>query len=936
MVRGLKSFALVVFCGALTLVAAGCHGHAGEFIAPPLSSGSGNVALNGTTAVLPTPTSLPYTTALSMTNAEILDGTMVTVSGGTALPSNLPQVKFRQSTPAVARQAAPPSTQLLEYVAITPSRHVVGVDGLTMTVSVPASRLAPAGFHYWAMLCLTDLGDNDCKAWDGPFGPATVNTSGSTANVSVLVPIPVFPGGGTHTVAIYAVPDGTAISQAPQSDYTSFVTKENDPTGKTKDLAIHFSVNGGASTPWTANGLAYGNASIGQNGSNEPLDVSEQQTWTKDLPLIRGMGANAIRVYNASPNAPAIPPSGSLSLDQFLTAAYLGSGNPQNVYVILGSMMGAPGNNPKTKCSGTTYTPSPANGGGLDYLSCYEKTTYVSWVTYYTWLARHYGGNPAVLGFTLGNEINTADDEVNAGFWKQLSNMTTAIRNAMLSKGYKGQKLVFFSAVNDMNTPTSGATVAMAKGENIMQTVLFPTTKIGGFDVWGYDVYDGPQFGCATGNCFFTDVQSYTSRPVTFLEFGAQASYHPTPGATPTPMPPANVIAIPLPHVTASPDAYPCTSAFPITSLPTMEDVVTFYGCGQVNLDQYNVSAGAHGAADVMSGGFVFEFIDEFFKQGGGVCLYFHCASTANSGYLQTENSNGNLFYDDEAYLGLMSVGYGGVAHAPAPAGSGTDTRTPRETYCWFQNHWTGTFAAPCQAQVRFVNGTVGASTASLTWSIDGASQSPVAQQAISAYAVLPAGPPRTHTVSYGSGSCQTPALLASSRTTVVLAGNSSMGYSCQIFDEPEVTNTGVYAVFHNAAAAYASATSNALYPYASYALPGSAGGNPLQYPTGLGQAVTFGGPAVLFGYPIPTVGYANDNQYGVGTAFQVYSTPSQQRPFNSLATFLPSSADPTDIKDYIPSTAGAMGYSGADANVALFILDNGNGGVSLIGTFTP
>jgi hypothetical protein len=158
------------------------------------------------------------------------------------------------------------------------------------------------------------------------------------------------------------------------------------------------------------------------------------------------------------------------------------------------------------------------------------------------------------------------------------------------------------------------------------------------------------------------------------------------------------------------------------------------------------------------------------------------------------------------------------------------------------------------------------------------------------------------------------------------------------------VTNTQVVAVYHHAAALYANANgNNPLYALYSYALPASA----IQYASGLGfQKIYFGGPAVLFDY-LPIAGYNNNTQYGSGIALEVNSAgqfgPNNGQPVATLASFTPVSADPANTGDYMPSTSGGQGLtpnsynlSGADANVALFVVDNGAGGVSLIGTFTP
>ncbi len=175
-----------------------------------------------------------------------------------------------------------------------------------------------------------------------------------------------------------------------------------------------------------------------------------------------------------------------------------------------------------------------------------------------------------------------------------------------------------------------------------------------------------------------------------------------------------------------------------------------------------------------------------------------------------------------------------------------------------------------------------------------------------------------------------------------MLTGNgSSVPYACQIFDEPEVNNTTASAVYHNAAAVYAATSAKqTLYAYYSNAAaPGPLYATGLGYtPIVLGTAATLGGAATLFdGLDLnyPPMGWTNPN----GAAFEINTSPTQMTAQNApqLATVFPSSVDPADTNNYMPNAVSqSQQYSGLDANMAIFVVDNASGGLTLLGTFTP
>ena len=122
-----------------------------------------------------------------------------------------------------------------------------------------------------------------------------------------------------------------------------------------------------------------------------------------------------------------------------------------------------------------------------------------------------------------------------------------------------------------------------------------------------------------------------------------------------------------------------------------MNDLVVYYSCSQQTAETYYTTNAASAPYNVNSGGFIFEFTDEYYKAGGPPCWLYQCPGTANvytdAGPLYTVNLNPAVNYLDSAYFGLMAIGPG------TP-----NTRTPRQSYCWYAKHWTGSYPQGCPA----------------------------------------------------------------------------------------------------------------------------------------------------------------------------------------------------------------------------------------------
>lgn len=589
------------------------------------------VTMNGTTAVIPVPSSAPYSTTISLGTADVVPNTSFTTTITSTLPSGLPLLSVGRRTQAIGSQAT-----ILEYIQLTPTADIAGTGGYSVNATIPTSYVQ-AGSHFWAQACLTPEDATTCNTWLGPFGPATVTSSGATSSLAVTIPLDALAGTLSHTIAVYSISD-TVSASPPPSQNTVWTTNGRQ-----------IQVNG---TPFFVRGVAYS-----PNWNNvcclgSPLGAAQQATWTSDLSQWRSMGINAIHVYNVAPTTTS-------NLDPFLTAAVSG-GSP--IYVMLEWYFAAPG---LYACNNIPAYPS-SNG---QY--CYTVATLNQIRVKYQNLASRWGGYPALMGFVMGTEWNglSASNFSNA-LWDELSKISHATRRGLGAN----KKLLATGLVDD---GTGGALPTIVSGQNAMSVSSTPVPQPYDIDVWGYDVYRGPGQGggCPTANtCLWTQVQNSTLKPFLMTEYGPPESYHSNPGSTTQPN--ATALANPAPGTTP----YPCANVPVSSNSPDMRDVITYYSCVQVGMEQQSAVSGG-----VASGGFIFEWNDEYWKAGCGT-LAFQCGglngnSLQTGGPLNTVDSSPLVQYNDGAFQGITT--------GPSP-------RTVRQAFCWFQLRWTGSNASPC------------------------------------------------------------------------------------------------------------------------------------------------------------------------------------------------------------------------------------------------
>jgi len=199
--------------------------------------------------------------------------------------------------------------------------------------------------------------------------------------------------------------------------------------------------------------------------------------WERDLPNIRSLNMNTIRTYNID------LAHGDHSA--FFSACYGGGVAP--VYVLVGF--------------GELNTPvlyDPPNPTG--FATAKEN---------FTQLVQTYGSNPAIMGFIVGNEVNTNITRDMDSFWQGINELCGVV------KTYAPGKLAILACVDD-----SMATIVA--GEN--------NPHLTHLDVWGINSYRGTSAPTSANFDIlwssFRNATNTSKRPLMLTEWGAPASSH--------------------------------------------------------------------------------------------------------------------------------------------------------------------------------------------------------------------------------------------------------------------------------------------------------------------------------------------------------------------------------------------------------------------------
>jgi hypothetical protein len=296
-------------------------------------------------------------------------------------------------------------------------------------------------------------------------------------------------------------------------------------------------------------------------GLNDALRDGNKAIWERDLPLLRKMGANAIRVYNVVP-PPYDKDTGPIS--DFLNAAWNNGDHP--IYVLMTIHFAAE---------------KLLDEGAVDALA-----------SQYRDLDKKYAGYPAVMGTTMSNEIMGSAFISNAQWWKGFNAVARAAKQGFADGG-NADKLVITADYDPVNA------AGIRAGEQNGAAV----------DAWGLNVFRGRTF-----TNLYSEIGAATKKPVLVTEYSAPASYHPDlkntyswktgpwPGgigqcSPSTPDGPLNRNAAELPE----------------TGNPRMAGLVDY-----VTNNASLLYSGFKDDDGIVSGGFVLEWTDEWWKAQAG------------------------------------------------------------------------------------------------------------------------------------------------------------------------------------------------------------------------------------------------------------------------------------------------------------------------------
>lgn len=285
--------------------------------------------------------------------------------------------------------------------------------------------------------------------------------------------------------------------------WTAAVATTDSDTSPTGTFAVR--IDGGTPQPFVAKGVCYSPCPIGGSNAFGPAIgdwfwdsfdgvTSWSGTWQRDLPVIAGLGANLIRVYcMLAEQLPANPPAPDPTL--FTHTDFLDRCWDNGLYVLVGIPL------PQTLfCLGQTPTPDEA-----------------WWTDTLALTVAQLGGHPAVLGFTIANEVDngavdTYGPTANADYWwSQVEAM------ARIAKTATPEKLVGIANHDDPGI-CAHCQDQMARCPSI--------------DFWGVNSYQ-PQsfvsvFGTPGGSTSgYATLTGAACKPVLLTEYGFPATSRP-------------------------------------------------------------------------------------------------------------------------------------------------------------------------------------------------------------------------------------------------------------------------------------------------------------------------------------------------------------------------------------------------------------------------
>ncbi len=428
---------------------------------------------------------------------------------------------------------------------------------------------------------------------------------------------------------------GSSILHGPQSTYPSLnaiplvAGCENGKSGEGKQSPrtefftsgryIEFKQGAKAAQHFFVKGMAYSPTPIGNGLSDppscdDPLRNDNKAIWSRDLPLIRAMGVNAIRVFNVSP-----PPYDEKlgTINEFLDAAWNNGKDPIFVLMTI-SFPGSALNN---------------KDAARDIAGQYQR------------LAAKYALYPAVMGVSIGNEITGGTGWTGKPWW---DNFNLIVQGAKAGFASKGVKKIVTTADFDGLTPFD------VDGRKQIALIYWGEKNGAQVDVWGDNLYRGRWY-----TDLLEQIEDTTTKPVLLTEYGATAAYHPawsntyeyrprkheTNGACVPPEGPTGPVNRDVDELPKGPDHNP--------NMAGLADYVT---------NMAGLIHTAYQTNGMLAGGFYFEWTDEWWKANADN-PEFRSKHVGDEKWVAHFPGCGN----DAAWFGLNSISQGGELNVLTP-----------------------------------------------------------------------------------------------------------------------------------------------------------------------------------------------------------------------------------------------------------------------------
>jgi len=215
--------------------------------------------------------------------------------------------------------------------------------------------------------------------------------------------------------------------------------------------------------PFRMQGVCYQPTPVGQSATLPPFGdyftADHKALYNRDLPLMRAMGANTVRVYNWDANA---------NHDDFLNSAW--NNGVQPLQVLINAYI--------------EPTTDWANPNVVNQLKSRWRT-----------LASKVADHPAVIGFLIGNELN-ARSASQLTFWTAINDLAGTVRavapNQLVTSPLADDSLITIIRTND--------------------------TRMTQFNCWAAQLYRGRSFGS-----LFSQYETVSAKPLLVTEFGMDA-----------------------------------------------------------------------------------------------------------------------------------------------------------------------------------------------------------------------------------------------------------------------------------------------------------------------------------------------------------------------------------------------------------------------------